>query len=106
MLRGVRRVRKGVFEVTITNISDPLERERLIETMREWATKESSLRLDDLAVHLGIKRYVFTAWLRTYPDLQDAYCPIKMLLARRRKILNRETRNFVVVPTRKRLGVC
>ncbi len=90
----------------ITNVCDHLEREKLIESMRDWAAKETSVRLDDLVKHLELKRHIFMEWLKKYPDLHDAYYPIKMLLAKRRKILTRDSRNFIIVPTRKRLGVC
>lgn len=85
------------------DIEDATARKQLIETITQWAQKDTSVRLNDLSEYLKMPRHIFLEWVKKYPDLYDAYYQIKMITARRRKVQTRDSRNFIVVPRGKRV---
>jgi len=85
------------------DIEDVAARRQLIETITQWAQKDTSVRLNDLSEYLKMPRHIFLEWVKKYPDLYDAYYQIKMITAKRRKIKTREGRELIVVPRGKRV---
>lgn len=60
-------------------------RKRFIVTLLEWASKDDSLEITDFPLEMKMHRTLFYAWIKRYPDIEEAHQLAKLMLASRRK---------------------
>ena len=61
-------------------------RKRMMLTLLEWASQESSIEIEDFAFEMKLRTATLWDWAQKYPEFKDAYDYAKRMIgARRRK---------------------
>lgn len=61
-------------------------RQRFVNDMYEWAQKDDSLEIQQFTMKMCMRRQTLYEWANQYPEIKEALCEVRLILASRRRI--------------------